>query len=255
MNTPGQRALFNGAGEMPLAKSKSSSGMRANTSFHVGSDIGFVTKPIVQKLESTGDKKTSEALTYQRAFSVSGNMSFNLVHKQESEGTMAELGVIARAGYDAFVDPDKVTEKDGLTYINLGSLNGQQAFSSAQIGVRFRLTQVEQDPNTTKTIPTGTEGSERKLVHPVNLEDLVVAELLYGSNSAFQIGSTSPKKREGLLTFRFFASPEIPNSGGLKGLVGMEVTRDTIGGGSRDIRIFYGANAPLKSLLTGFRGN
>jgi hypothetical protein len=190
----------------------------------------------------TGSTTPAPSLTRQRAFTVGAEFSAGRTFDADAKGALAELGVVAKGHFDSFLEDARFFEEDGLTYVKVAGAGGvESTFARGEIGARFRLSQLDGDQ------PTVVGGDKGR-----NSEDLLVIEWLYQHSGALK-GLVPGENSEHRSVFRFVATPRImPKAGenlkAIKLVLGVEIA-DDFGKGVKDVRIFYGTNVDLRSLI------
>jgi len=221
---------------------------------HVGFETGVVSvpravtakadtanSPAVETLINQGstvsvNDATATTQTNQRAFTVGGQWDIgSTIKAANGTGRFGEFGFLVRAHFDAFIDDERFFEKDGLTYVNVASVLGQEsAFLRGEAGARFRVSSKE----------GGMEDNDGDL--------LVVEGLLRKANALQGLLPESLGKAENRWAFRFIASPILPGDDKTKYtrvVMGMEVSNDLKGHGIKDVKLFYGVNVNLHKLF------
>jgi hypothetical protein len=193
----------------------------------------------------TDTTESAPTLSRQRAFTVGSEFSANRLIDADGGGAFAEIGVIGKTHFDAFLQDQQFFEKDGITYVKLAQPSGNQAgFFRGEFGVRFRISQFDEE--------TRIRDSELK---GKNISDLLLFEFLVQRSGALKglvVDSTSHTANRWVM--RFLATPYLnPKNGDsvkrTKFLLGVEVN-DDLGSHSQDVQIFYGVNVDLRSLLS-----
>ncbi len=230
-------------------------------------ETGVVAIPVIDEpagtLEEGGEEGTEESdeegepiQATRNAFTFGGELIASMVGSAGDGRSLYEIGAGGRASYNVPIRADQLVEKDGITFINLAEGNQDPGFGLYEVFAKFRLTQFEDDDNEAYDVRKLRTTGNLHLVHPKNLEDLIVVEAGFQHNQELRIsGPMSEPPDDGMPLnrwfFRFSATPEIPNAGHTRALLGVEVNnaRDD---GFRNVRVFYGLNVALDRL---FRGN
>ena len=92
----------------------------------------------------TGTTTPAATLTRQRAFTIGSDYSANLLFDADGQGAFVEVGVIGRTHFDAFVENERFFEEDGVTYVRVGNPAAGGGFFRGEAGVRFRISQFEE---------------------------------------------------------------------------------------------------------------
>jgi hypothetical protein len=191
----------------------------------------------------TGTTTASPTLSRQRAFTVGGEYSANLLFDADSVGAFTEMGVVGKGHFDTFLGNERFFEEDGLTYVRVPTRIGAEAgYFRGEAGFRVRVSQFEeQDVDAALGIAKGR-----------NAADLLLIEGLYQRSGALK-GLVRDGSGENRWLMRFMATPYInpknPDSvKRTKFVLGIEVN-DDFGDGMKDIRLFYGANMNLTALF------
>jgi hypothetical protein len=188
----------------------------------------------------TGATTAAPTLTRQRAFTIGSDYSASLLFDADGEGAFAELGVIGRTHFDAFLENERFFEEDGLTYVRVANTEAGGGFFRGEAGVRFRISQFEErDVDGAADVARGR-----------NAADLLVVEGVYQRSGALQGLSPDSEHR---WVMRFVATPYVNpfNPAQMRGttfLLGIEVN-DGFGDGAKDIRVMYGAKMDLRSIF------
>lgn len=184
---------------------------------------------------------STAAFTERRAFTFGGEGSMNGVISADGRGTFSEIGAFVKVRYNIFLDDKTLTEKDGLTYINVTSEdNGLWA---TEAGFRFRVSQPDEQDKTVTT----SDGLKKT----TNVSDLLLIEALYQHDPAMA-GVLPSVLSQHRFVFRALAySPVQPTvmNDALKFAVGIETSQD-FSSGRKMTKVFYGANINLKSLFS-----
>jgi len=204
------------------------------------------TSAVVETLVSQGATVTPTttsgvSLTRQRAFTAGFEYSANRLAQAQQNGAFMEFGVVAKGHFDAFLDDQRFFEKSGLTYVKVNAPAGSDAgYYRVEAGFRFRLSQKEEVAMPVAGVMKGG-----------NVDDLLLLEVLYERQESVQ-GLLPDIDTANRLVMRFLATPDLPDAMTMKNmrmLLGLEVNNDWRGKGTKDVRIFYGVNADLKSLF------
>lgn len=233
-------------------------GRVARRSLHARVDIGVTSAPravaakpdpassdavdtlIAQGATVTGETEAAPTLTRQRAFTVGGEYSHNLLVGAEGRGVFSEVGGVVRGNFDTFLEDERFFEKGGLTYMKVPSpLGSDGSYYRFESGFRYRLSNGEMRFQATN------EGA--------NVDDLLLFEAVYRYSGATR-GLVPDGNAEHRFLWRFVATPRLDRRDDterntMKALIGIEVDRDLKGKGASDVRIFYGTNVNLEALF------
>jgi len=148
----------------------------------------------------------------------------------DGQGTFGEFGLGAHGSFQYLIPKNQIVENGGSTYIDLSSVNSNNAVGFYEATGHFRLAQLGHD----KTLPNAATG---------NSSSLLTIEGGYQNNRGLQglISSSPQTSTRGRYVGRFYLNPEISSTNHTTITVGMEYSGG-INGGPHVIQIFFGTN-------------
>jgi hypothetical protein len=154
------------------------------------------------------------------------------------EQTSAEFGIGARGTFQYLIPDDKIVQSGGLTYVDLGSANPQNAVGLYEMTAHFILSQIGHD----KPTPDGVIQ---------NTSNLLECDAGYQNNRGLQqLAATTQINTRNRYVARFSVNPEIDVKSHTKLTMGMEYSGG-MKGGPHVIQLFFGTNVNVPKLFRG----
>jgi hypothetical protein len=193
------------------------------------SSSGGSTSSVSCPTSTSTSSTTCTAAVPQEAFIAQIGGRFAWATHVNGEGTFAELGIGFRGSFQYLIPTNKVVQSNGLTFIDLSSINPQNAVGFYEATAHFRLAQLNHD------VVSPKDGS----VH--NSSSLLAFEAGYQNNRGLaQLSATNPQMNtRDRYVLRFTASPTISNSNQTQITLGMEYSGG-VNGGPHVIQLFFG---------------
>jgi hypothetical protein len=177
----------------------------------------------------------------QNAFVAKAGTTIGLTLYRDGSGIFSEIGLGAHGIFQYSVAPNQIIQNGALTYIDLGSNNGNQAVGIYEATAHFKVSQWGHDA---QARPSGNYG---------NVSNLLVMEGGYQNNSGLaQLIATSPQTNtRNRFVGRIYVTPEVDKVKHTTVTLGMEYSGG-LNGGPHVVQIFFGTNInPAKLFSNG----
>lgn len=214
---------------------------------HAAATSGYTQIVAANKVQSTpsggaGSSSCSTSCTIaapQQAFvaELKGRLAWAM--GVDGQGTFAEFGAGARASFQYLIPKNQIVQSGGVTYIDLSSLNPNNAVGFYEATGHFRVAQLGHD----RTLHNASASSG-------NSSSLLIIEGGYQNNRALQqLVTNSPQTNtRDRYVGRFYLNPEVSSTTHTQVSLGMEYSGG-INGGPHVIQIFFGTNVNPSKLF------